>query len=166
MTQSPPNFDAAPWHALLAPLPADAVPLRKPVASPEILAKPEGATIAGWEQLTINLSAGAAGLRNVLVVLDANGRVIAANDSVLFCTEVTGPRTGSDTEYRQESVGGRFEEDGSFRGTRWHSVTAITEPAPEDEPRIVSTRAEPSAAEVADLRALVAEVMRRAGLPR
>jgi hypothetical protein len=34
-----------PWHALLAPLPADAVPCRQPVASPEILSTPAGAAI-------------------------------------------------------------------------------------------------------------------------
>src|SRR5688500_5756145 len=59
-----PPASAAPWHALLAPIPADAVVSRKPVASPEILATPEGAAIAGWEQLTIELSAGAVGLRH------------------------------------------------------------------------------------------------------
>jgi len=36
-----------PWHALLAPLPADAVPRRQPVASPGILATPAGAALAG-----------------------------------------------------------------------------------------------------------------------
>jgi len=50
------------------------IPRRQPVASPEILAKPEGAAITGWEQLTVDLSAGAARLRIVMVVLDATGQ--------------------------------------------------------------------------------------------
>jgi hypothetical protein len=44
---------AKPWHALLAPLPNDVIVQRKPVAPPEVLSKPGGAAIAGWEQLTI-----------------------------------------------------------------------------------------------------------------
>jgi hypothetical protein len=55
-----PPQPAEPWHALFAALPADVVPLRKPVASPEILARPEGAAIAGWEQLMVHISAGCA----------------------------------------------------------------------------------------------------------
>jgi hypothetical protein len=44
------------WHALLAPLPPDAIPTRQPVAPPEILARPESASIAGWRQLVVHLS--------------------------------------------------------------------------------------------------------------
>lgn len=168
MTDSP-QFPkpAAPWHALLAPLPDDAMPRRQPVGSPEILASPEGAAIAGWEQLTIDLSAGAAGLRNVLVVMDAKGQLLSANDSVLYRREIAPDGANQDTvpgaEFHQASIGGRFETDGSFRGTRWASVT--TESEDDDEPQTKSTPSEPSAADVAELRALVAEVMRRAGLP-
>ncbi len=164
MTKSPSGSDLPLWHALLAPLPADAVPRRQPVAPPEILAKPEGAAIAGWEQLTIDLSAGAAGLRNVLVVLDANGQVLSANDSVLYCCDVAAPTSGANAEYHHESIGGRFEVDGSFRGTRWKSVTLETEG--QEPPQTTSTPTEPSVADVAGLRALVAEVLRRAGLLR
>lgn len=158
---------AASWHLLLAPLPADATPSRQPVGSPEILARPEGAAIAGWEQLTIDLSAGVAGLRNVLVVLDASGQLVSANDSVLYRIEIaensTGPNATPLSEYHQESIGGRFEADGGFRGTRWISVTV--ELAEEEEPQISSTPSEPSAADVASLRALVAEVIRRGAQP-
>jgi hypothetical protein len=165
---------SAPWHSLLALLPADAVPRRHPVAPPEILSRPEGAAIAGWEQLTIDLSAGAAGLRHVLVVIDGRGRLLSANDTVLYRREIAQQGAGSDVapesvqsaaeevaEYRHESIGGRFEEDGSFRGTRW--VSESIERAGEAEP-IESTPSEPSAADVAELKALAAEVMRRAGL--
>ena len=63
-----------PWQVLLAPLPDEAIVRRQPVGSPEVLATPEGAAIAGWKQLTVELSAGSAGLRHVLVVLDASGQ--------------------------------------------------------------------------------------------
>jgi hypothetical protein len=59
----------------------------------------------------------------------------------------------------QESVGGRFEPDGSFRGTRWHSVAL--EPGGDEDPEWESTRSEPSPDEVAGLRILVAEMIRR-----
>jgi hypothetical protein len=146
---------------LLAPLPADALPRRQPVGSPEVLAKPEGAAIAGWEQLTIDLSAGAAGLRNVLVVLDGEGRLLSANDTVLYCSAPMDGSADGVTEFLHESIGGRFEADGSFRGTRWRGRTLQADD--EDEGQHQSTPCEPDAAEVAALRALVDEVLRRAG---
>ena len=141
------------WHALFAPLPADAVPRRQPVAPPEVLATPAGAAIAGWEQLVLDLSAGGTAMRVVHVVLDGDGRPISASDMVFY-------RTGP-AEIRQESVGGRFEADGSFRGTRW--LTTGPEPADDEPPDWESTPSEPSAADVAALRALVDEMLRRAG---
>ena len=140
------------WHALLAPLPADAVPRRQPVASPEVLATPAGAAIAGWEQLVLDLSAGGTAMRVVHVVLDGDGRPISASDMVFYRTVPA--------EIRQESVGGRFEADGSFRGTRW--LTAGPEPADDEPPDWESTPSEPSAADIAALRALVDEMLRRA----
>ena len=153
------------WHSLLGPLPADAIPTRQPVASAEVLAGPTGWAVAGWEQLVLHLSAGAAGLRTVLVVLDASGALLSASDSVIYHTGVDGgspPREG-DTPgmILQLSVGGRFEDDGSFHGTRWHSVAL--EPPGEEEPEWESTPSEPSPEDVDGLRALVAEVMRRQG---
>ena len=153
---------ARPWHALFAPLPPEAVVRRQPVASPEILATPEGAAIAGWEQLIVELSAGAAGLRVVMVVLDATGRPISASDLVLYRSEPGAGRAGgspSMTEVRQHSVGGRLEADGTFRGTRW--LTVGVEGVDEDEPRLESTKSEPSTADVAGLTALVADLVRR-----
>jgi len=141
-----------PWHALLAPLPADAVPLRKPVGSPEILATPHGASIAGWEQLTVDLSAGSAGLRVVLVILDAGGRPISASDAVLYRVEPA--------QMRQDSIGGRIEPDGTFRGTCWR--TEGPEPPDGEEPQWDMRRSEPTPSQVSALMALVAEVVRRA----
>lgn len=159
---SPPESAAA-WHALLGPIPADAVLLRKPVASPEILATPEGAAIAAWEQLTIELSAGAAGLRHIMVVLDATGQPISAGDTVLYqrkrASQPDAAGAGGDTEFYQESVGGRIEQDGSFRGTRWRTVGV--ERSDSDEPQLESTPGAPSEADVIGIKALVAEVMRR-----
>jgi hypothetical protein len=148
--------DAPAWHALLAPLPDDALPRRQPVGSPEVLATPEGAAIAGWEQLTVDLSAGAAGLRNVLVVLDGSGRPISANDTVLYHR----PGAGGQATFHHESLGGRFEADGSFRGTRWTAVSVDSEEA--EDLQTKSVPREPDPAEVAALRALVDEVLRRA----
>jgi hypothetical protein len=158
----------SPWHALLAPLPADAVPRRQPVASPEVLAGPTGWAIEGWEQLVVHLSAGAAGLRNVLVVLDAHGVLLSASDSVLYRTGPDGTPPPADcdspTEVRHESVGGRFEPDGNFRGTRWVSVAL--DPGDSDELEWESTPSEPSEADVAGLRLLAAELVRRSAAPR
>jgi hypothetical protein len=160
-----PNWDTPPhpaWHALLAPLPADAVPTRKPVASPEVLAGPNGWAVAGWEQLSLHLSAGIAGLRHILVVLDASGTLLSGSDAVLYRTGLSGgpPPTdvGAPATILQISVGGRFEEDGSFHGTTWRSV-AIDRG--EEELDWESTRSEPSPDDVTSLRTLVDEVIRR-----
>ena len=59
----------------------------------------------------------------------------------------------------QESVGGRFEADGSFRGTRWHSMAVEREG--DDAPQWDSTRKVPSPGDVEALRGLVADLVRR-----
>ena len=144
------------WHALLAPLPGNAILRRQPVASPEVLASPHGDAIAGWQQITIEMSAGAAGLRHVLVVLDADGQPISANDTVLFRRERPQPRPA---ELRQQSLGGRLEPDGTFRGTRWESVAIAS--IGDDEPRWDSTPSTPGPDDVAGITALVTDVLRR-----
>jgi hypothetical protein len=158
---------AKPWHALLAPLPDEVSVRRQPVGSPEVLATPEGEAIAGWEQLTLELSAGITGLRHVLVVLDATGQPISASDHVLYWSEVSKTDQNADTssgsaphaELYQESIGGRFETDGTFRGTRWQTVGEDYRDG--SEPKMDSTPSEPSAADIAGIRALVAEIMKR-----
>ena len=151
------------WHALLGPLPPDAVPTRQPVASPEVLAGPSGRAVAGWEQLVLHLSAGAAGLRIVLVVLDADGTLLSASDAVLYRTTVNEGALAANSDASatllQLSVGGRFEEDGSFHGTRWHSIAV--ERGGDEEPGWESTPSEPSPDDVDGLRAVVAELIRR-----
>jgi hypothetical protein len=148
------------WHTLLAPLPAGVTPRRQPVASPELQARPEGAAIAGWHQLTVELSAGTAGLRHLLVVLDAGDRPISASDTVLYCRDVRG---SADVAYRQENVGGRLEPDGTFRGTRWQSEAVG--PPDRDELPWAATPSPPTDEDVSRLKALVAEIVRR-GPPR
>ena len=43
---------APPWLSLLAPLPHDVVPQRKPVASAQQLANGTAGPIAGWQSIT------------------------------------------------------------------------------------------------------------------
>jgi hypothetical protein len=118
--------DRAPWHRLLAPLPPDAQPRRQPVAPPEVLAGPTGWAVAGWEQVVLYLSAGPAGSRTIMAVLDGDGALLSGSDGVLFRRGVEGTPPPTDCEapalIHQEMVGGRFESDGSFHGTHWHSV--------------------------------------------
>lgn len=149
-----------PWLALFAPLPDNAVIERRPVASPELVASGEADAIAGWESITVNLSDVAAGMRNVMITLDGRGRLLSAGDNVLLQrVEHRGPH--KITIYNQENVGGRFEEDGTFRGTRWQTRT---EQIDDDDEHAHSTAlpSPPSAADVTALRALIDDVMRRA----
>jgi hypothetical protein len=150
------------WHTLLGPLPRGAITVRQPVAPREVLAGPIGYTLAGWDQLVLHLSAGAAGLRNILVVLDADGTLLSASDAVLYRTAPDGtslPGNGGPGTMLQLSVGGRFEPDGSFHGTRWHSVAV--ERGGSEEPEWESTPSQPSPDDVDALRALVEELIRR-----
>ena len=139
------------------------MPTRQPVASAEVLAGPTGWAVAGWEQLVLHLSAGAAGLRTILVVLDADGVLLSASDAVLYRTAVNEAALPANSDASatilQLSVGGRFEDDGSFHGTRWHSVAV--ERGGDDEPEWESTPSEPSPEDVDGLRAVVAELIRR-----
>jgi hypothetical protein len=154
-----------PWQTLLAPLPPDARPTRRPAVGDGVAASPAGAAVAGWSSLVLELSAGAAGLRVILVLLDAEGNLLSASDHVQYRTTDAAPgRSGNEPAsgggWVQESLGGRFETDGSFRGTRWHGTAPDVPDAEETEWNLV--RAEPDAHEVDRLRALVSEVIRRA----
>ena len=158
---------AKPWHALLAPLPDDVAVCRQPVGSPEVLSTPEGAAIAGWEQLTVELSAGPAGLRHILVVLTASGQLISASDTVLYRSGVS--KTAQDTtpsspatdhvEFHSETIGGRFELDGTFHGTRWE--TSGIESSDGSEPEMSSKRSTPSEEDIAAIKSLVSDLIKR-----
>ena len=155
-----------PWHSLLAPLPADAVVSRRPVTPPERANDPSTAAIAGWDQLTVELSAGRAGLRHLLVLLDATGHPITAGDHVLTIREVTSEAGGALlNEYVHDSVGGRLEPDGTFNGTRWHIVRILApgQEVGEDDPPSEARSSKPTEEEVSAIKALAADMLRRAG---
>ena len=116
------------------------------------------APIAGWHQVTCEMSAGEAGLRHVMVVLDATGRPISAGDHVLTCRPVEGDSTL--TRFEHESIGGRLEEDGTFNGTHWLMVYVrpSDSDAEEGEPTESYSR-RPTAEETTALHALVASVL-------
>lgn len=142
------------WHALFAPLPADAVVKRNAVLPPELVDRAESAAVAGWETLSVELSAGAAGLRHAMVVLDASGTPISAGDWVMYCS-------GKPIEYVHENVGGRLQPDGTFLGTRWRTV-AVEVPGSEEAETRETVQSDPSAEDVAALKTLVKELLRRA----
>lgn len=148
------------WLSLLAPLPDDVVPQRKPVASAQQLAEGTAGPIAGWQSITVNLSEPDFGLRHVQVTLDEQGRLLAAGDHVMFVRETT-PDGSQATVTDHESIGGRFEEDGSFRGTHWRTTL---ENSPDDDESSVTRSAQhrgPSAEEIAALRRIVDDVLGR-----
>jgi hypothetical protein len=147
------------WLELLGPLPPDAMAQRKPVASAEQIANGTAGPIAGWENVTLSLSEPEFGLRHVHVTLDANGGLLAGGDHVMFVRETTADGAAALTEH--VSVGGRFETDGSFRGTHWRT---ILESSADDVNGSVARSAEhrpPSDEEIAALGQLIGEVMKR-----
>jgi hypothetical protein len=150
-----------PWHVLLAPLPADAVVERKTVASAEQIAAGTAGPIAGWESLSVHWSEAGEGLRHVLITVDGNETVLAASDAILY--ERTEPREGTTlTIYDHHHIGGRFEGDGSFRGTVWQMRTEQAAGAGGDPRMISSASSAPAEDQIAALRRLAAEVMQRA----
>jgi hypothetical protein len=140
-------------------LPPDAVPQRQPVAPPEVLARPEGAAIAGWQQLVLHLSDVPGGSRTILVLVDADGRPLSASDGVLYRIEL--PQ--GVVRFEMENVGGRLEPDGRFLGTRWRTISLQHGEDAEDATPLESTPSAPSEADIAAIKALVAEMLRRAG---
>jgi hypothetical protein len=156
------------WLALFAPLPDGAVIERKPVASPALVASGQADAVAGWESITAYLS-DPAGIRHVLVTLDGNGTLISGGDMVMLQRE---ERRGRDVVkiYDHENVGGRFEPDGSFRGTRW--LTHTEQIGDDDEnAHATSLPSPPSEQDVTSLRAIIDAVIKRApgrseGAPR
>jgi hypothetical protein len=134
------------------------------VAPPEILARPEGAAVAGWQQLVLHLSEVPTGSRTILVVVDADGRPISASDGVLYRTEL--PQGTADdprpaARFEMESVGGRLEPDGRFLGTRWRTVSLQREDE-EEATQMESTPSAPSDADITAIKALAVEILRRA----
>ena len=151
---------APPWLSLLAPLPHDVVPQRKPVASAQQLADGTAGPIAGWQSITVNLSEPDFGLRHVQITLDEQGQLLAGGDFVMFVRETT-PDGDEATVTDHESIGGRFEEDGDFRGTHWK---ATLETSADDDENSVTRSAQhrrPSPEEIAELRRIIDDVLNR-----
>jgi hypothetical protein len=144
----------------LAPLPRDVVPQRKPVASAQQLADGTAGPIAGWHSITVNLSEPDFGLRHVQITLDEQGRLLAGGDFVMFVRETT-PDGGEATVTDHESIGGRFEEDGDFRGTHWKATLETS--ADEDESSVTRSaqHRRPSADEIAELKRIIDDVLNR-----
>jgi len=149
MSTSPPA-----WQALLAPLPPGAAPKRRRLGPESSSPDEPPSAIAGWSELVLDLSAGPGGIRVVHVVLDPGDRPLAASDLVYFRPQ---PADRPDSHHRQESIGGRFEDDGSFRGTCW--VGVATGPAESDDLHWDLTPSQPEEGQVAALRSLVASIL-------
>ena len=148
------------WLALLAPFPDDVPIERMPVASAELVASGQADAIAGWESIRVSLSDAAAGLRHVLITVDAAGTLVSGGDTVLFHRQEQ-----RDNElwnlYEHHSIGGRFETDGSFHGTRWltHSQQRGDD---EETATSTATPSSPAPEDVEALRRLIAWVVERA----
>jgi hypothetical protein len=127
------------------------------VAATANLEPSAAAAIAGWSSLVLDLTAGAEGLLVVQVLLDGEGRPLSASDHVLFRS--AGRDESGRPWMRQENIGGRFEPDGSFRGTCWQ--VEGPEPGDEELPRWSADPRAPTAEEIAGLTALVGEMRRR-----
>lgn len=148
------------WLSLLSPLPDNAVVETKPVASADQVANNSAGPIAGWQSVTVNLSEPAYGLRHVLITLDEHGGLLSAGDHVMFVRGTT-PGGLEATLTDHESIGGRFEKDGFFRGTHWKTTL---ESSADDEESSIRRSAEhrpPTGAEIAALRRVIDDVLKR-----
>ena len=148
-----------PWLELLSPLPGDAKPEKKPVASAQQIEQGTAGPIAGWHNIMVNLSDPGVGLRHIQITLDAAGTLLAGGDHVMFVRE-TRP-SGEVILTDHESIGGRFEEDGSFRGTCWKNRLRVRPDSDESEP-VSSESSAPTEDQIAALRQLIANVLGRA----
>lgn len=137
------------WLALLAPLPADSRPVRQPVLSHELKAVNATSEVAGWTSLMLNLSAPGIGLRVVLATFDANGVLLSGSDLV---------HRRASGRLEQQSIGGRFAQDGTFSGTRWHGVA--TDPEGQETADWDLKSSEPTVEDGERLRALVEDLKR------
>lgn len=154
-------MSAPEWLSLLSPLPADVAPQRKPVASAQQIESGTAGPIAGWESISVHLSAPDYGLRHVLITLDENGTLLSGGDHVMYVRETKPDDNCVATLTEHLSVGGRFETDGSFRGTHWHTML---ESAGDDDESSVARSAEhrpPTDDEIAKLRAIIDGVLSR-----
>jgi hypothetical protein len=151
------------WLALLVPLPGDVKPARKPVASADQIENGAAGPIAGWHSITVDLSEPRVGSRHLQITLGENGQLLSGGDHVMFVRETASHDDCIATVTDHESVGGRFEPDGSFRGTYWKTTLESTPDGGDDESMTRSSENRPpSAEEIAALRRIIADVLTRA----
>ena len=147
------------WLSLLSPLPPDAKVERVRVATEAQIASGSADAIAGWHSVRVHLSEPDFGLRHVLITLDQHDRLLAAGDHVMLVLETTPDRSEA-TLTQHDSVGGRFEADGSFLGTHW-KMTLETSPGADESTKRSAESRPPSDEEVAALRDIVDDVLSR-----
>ncbi len=107
----------------------------------------------------IDLSDPPRGSRTLHVTVDAADRSISASDHVFFRFPDEA-MTGAPVRIRQESVGGRLEDDGTITGTHW-DISGV-EPVEDEDPQWEMTPRPVTGSEAARLKELVAEILVRA----
>ena len=152
-------MSAPAWLTLFAPLPPAAKIERVLIATPELIESGQAEAIAGWHSIRVFLSEPEFGLRHVQITTDGEDRLIAGGDYVMYVLETT-PDGMDATLTEHVSLGGRFEADGSFLGTHWKTVQENSPGEDEGVTRSAERRA-PSDEEIAALRHLIADILRR-----
>jgi hypothetical protein len=132
---------------------------KAPVATAEQIASGTAKAIEGWHSVRVFLSEPEFGLRHLLITLDQDDRLLSGGDHVMFVLETT-PDGSEATLTAHESVGGRFETDGSFLGTYWNTTS---ENSPGEDAGVTRTaeRRPPSDEEITKLRGLIEDVLGR-----
>jgi hypothetical protein len=149
------------WLSLLSPLPADVPPVKKPVASAAQIETGTAGPITGWHNVIVYLSEPDFGLRHVLITLDAAGKLLSASDHVMLVRQ-TSPDGLDLLLSDHENIGGRFEEDGSFRGT-CSNTRLRSDPESDEAETVFADHSTPTPDQVAALRAIAADVVLRCG---
>jgi len=152
-------MSAPAWLSLLSPLPPDVRVDKVPVATAEQIASGTASAIQGWHSVRAFVSEPEFGLRHVLITLDQDDRLLSGGDHVMRVLDTTSDGSEA-TLTGHESVGGRFEADGSFLGTYWNTTS---EYSPGDETGVTRNAESrpPSTEEIAALRRLIEDVLGR-----
>ena len=106
----------------------------------------------------MHLSEPSVGLRHLLVTIDENGRMLSAGDHVMLVGE---PNAAGIVIYDHHSIGGRYEDDGSFRGTRWATRMERRLDSDVDEGPVESTPSPLTEDEIAALNRVVSDLLTR-----
>lgn len=147
------------WLSLLSPLPDGVRVERTPVASAQQIESGTAGPIAGWINVSVNLSEPDYGLRHVQITLDEHGELLTAGDHVMFVRETT-PDGLTAIVTDHESIGGRYEKDGSFRGTCW-KTRLRSAPGSDDSETVSAEQSAPTGEQIATLTRIVRDVLSR-----